>query len=275
MNGRSARQSFLGQESDAIFARSAVAVIGCCGGGSHVAQQLAHIGFRRIRLFDADYVEDPNRNRMVGSQPSDVADGRLKVHVLRDLIMRIAPDAEVEVYPCAWQDRHLYVRDCSIVFGCLDGFGARDELEGYCRRFLLPYIDVGMDVHELLAGKFSISGQIITSLPGGPCMRCMGFITEARIAREAERYGAAGNRPQVIWPNGVLASTAVGIAVQLLTPWHSAEIAPLVEYDGNRHLLRPSAVVAALAGRRCPHYPLDHVGDPFWLSTPAMNDSTG
>jgi hypothetical protein len=37
---------------------------------------------------------------------------------------------------------------------------------------------------------------------------------------EAEKYGAAGSRPQVVWPNGVLASTAVGLAVQLLTPWH-------------------------------------------------------
>ena len=55
--------------------------------------------------------------------------------------------------------------------------------------------------------------------PGGPCLRCCGLITDKRLEQEAERYGAAGERPQVVWPNGVLASTAVGLLAQLLTPW--------------------------------------------------------
>jgi hypothetical protein len=101
-------------------------------------------------------------------------------------------------------------------------------------------------------------------------MRCMGFITEERIAREAERYGAAGNRPQVVWPNGVLASTAVGIAMSLLTPWNRLPPVPFIEYDGNRNELKPSSVLAVVRGRACPHYPPHEVGDPFWL--PAITE---
>jgi hypothetical protein len=265
MNERSKRQSFLGSGSDAIFSNAVVAILGLCGGGSHIAQQLAHVGFRNFRLFDFDHVEELNLNRMIGGRPSDAKDSRLKTDVIRDLILQIQPGAIVEICSGKWQEQHIALRDCTIVFGCLDSFGLRDELEAYCRRFLLPYIDIGMDVSELTEHEFSISGQIITSLPGIPCMRCMGFITEERIAKEAERYGAAGNRPQVIWPNGVLASTAVGIAVSLLTPWRiPQELVPFIEYDGNRHELRPSNALTVVRGRTCPHYGLSEVGDPFW-----------
>jgi hypothetical protein len=36
-----------------------------------------------------------------------------------------------------------------------------------------------------------------------PCLRCCEFITDEQLEREAERYGAAGGDPQVVWPNGV------------------------------------------------------------------------
>ena len=264
MNVRSKRQAFLGDQSEDVHAQSIIGILGLCGGGSHIAQQLAHVGFRRFRLFDPDFVEEPNLNRMVGSRPVDATSKRLKTEVIRDLILQVQPDAEIETFSGNWQDHHLELRECTIVFGCLDSFGLRDELEGYCRRFLLPYVDIGMDVHESSTGGFAISGQIIASLPGWPCMRCMGFITEERITREAERYGAAGNRPQVIWPNGVLASTAVGLGVSLLTPWHKQVLVPFIEYDGNRHELKPSNVLILVRGQVCPHYPAGDVGDPFW-----------
>jgi hypothetical protein len=50
-------------------------------------------------------------------------------------------------------------------------------------------------------------------------MRCMGFLTDAKLAEEAARYWKGGARPQVVWPNGVLASTAIGLAVDIVTGW--------------------------------------------------------
>lgn len=265
MNDRFNRQSFLGAHSDAVFRNATVAIVGLCGGGSHIAPQLAHIGFLKFRLFDHDHVEEPNLNRMLGSSPKDAEDSRLKIDVIRDHILHIQPTAEIEVFPSRWQDHHLGLRGCTAVFGCVDSFSERDQLEAYCRRFLTPYIDIGMDVHEISTGQYSITGQVIASLPGQSCMRCMGFLTDERIAREARRYGDAGDRPQVIWPNGVLASTAVGMCISLLTPWRiPQEIIPFVEYDGNRNEMRPSNCLNVIRGRACHHYPLSAIGDPFW-----------
>ena len=128
---------------------------------------------------------------------------------------------------------------------------------------MIPYIDIGMDVLPIVEHEFLISGQVILSMPGGPCLRCCNFINEESLAREAERYGAAGPQPQVVWPNGVLASTAVGIAIEMLTPWHRERRSFLyLEYDGNRKTLSPSHWIEALQSRCCPHYPDGEVGDP-------------
>jgi hypothetical protein len=81
-----------------------------------------------------------------------------------------------------------------------------------CRRYLMHYIDIGMDVHGEKPPV--IGGQIVLS-PGRLCMRRMGLLTEAKLAEEAARYGKEGSRPQVVWPNGVLASIAVGLGVEL------------------------------------------------------------
>src|SRR5205814_9026266 len=48
-------------------------------------------------------------------------------------------------------------------------------------------------------------------------MKCLGFLTEENLRQEANQYGAAGGRPQVVWANGILASLAVGILVDMAT----------------------------------------------------------
>lgn len=261
---RSKRQSFLGQDSEKILSNATVGIVGLCGGGSPIAQELAHIGVDHFRLFDPENVEEPNLNRMIGATPVDALEERPKVEVIRDLIHAIRPSATVDIYRTKWQESHPALRSCTGVFGCPDNFGCRDELEAYCRRFLIPYFDIGMDVRSFRDSGYLISGQAIASLPGRPCMRCMGFLTEARLAQEAENYGHAGDKPQVIWPNALLASTAVGMFVSLVTPWNKIDLPLFIEYDGNRHHLRPSSVLALLQGE-CKHYPMpDGLGDPMW-----------
>jgi len=272
---RSQRQSFLGADSDYTLSRAVVAIVGLCGGGSHVAPQLAHIGATNFRLFDPDHVDYSNLNRMLGSTPADAAMGRSKTDVIREQILRINPSVTVELFAKKWQEEHTRLRDCTAVFGCVDSFEQRGELEAYCRRFLIPYIDIGMDVEKLSERHYSISGQVILSLPGYPCMWCMGFLNKTRIAQEQERYGDAGDRPQVIWPNGLLASTAVGKFMGLVTPWQKPqELVLFTEYDGNRHLMHPSRTLDHLASTQCRHYPLCDTGDPFFEVREPMTPTT-
>ncbi len=272
MIDRLSRQSFLGNTSGEILAACRVGIIGLGGGGSHIAQQLAHLGVGHFVVCDHDQVEDTNLNRLIGATHRDAEITTRKTTVSRRLIKRINPEAQVLCLPRQWQEEGIAFRNCDVIFGCVDTYSDRDQIERLCRRFLIPYIDIGMDVNKLENG-YVISGQAILSSPGGPCLWCMGFLNESLLSEEAARYGAAGARPQVVWPNGVLASAAVGTFVQLVTFWHSDHKSVVyLEYDGNKQTLLPSNRLEYVTGKRCTHFsgPAD-LGDPFWSSSERLS----
>jgi len=258
---RYSRQSFLGPNAEELLSRCTIGVPGLGGGGSHIVQQLAHIGFQSYVLYDDDVVEESNLNRLIGASPADVLAETPKLHLAKMMIYRLQPEANVRGFACKWQEKPEPLRECQIVLGCVDSYKGREELEIACRRYLMHYIDIGMDVH----GKERpvIGGQIIQSSPGGLCMRCMGFLTDEKLATEGALYGNAGPRPQVIWPNGLLASSAVGLAVDLVTNWtQRRRLHAYLAYDGNDATVKESATLRNLKVTTCPHFPDSDVGDP-------------
>jgi hypothetical protein len=258
------RQSFLGKNSGEYLEEISVCIVGLGGGGSHLAQQLAHLGVGNFVLVDYDQIDDTNLNRLVGATSSDAKNSRYKVEVISKRIRAINPKARAIALKSHWQDAASSLCDCDVIFGCVDSFLARRDLDAAARRYLLPYIDIGMDVHELQDG-FAIGGQVALSMPGSLCLRCMGIVTDGLINREAALYGAAGSRPQVVWTNGVLASTAVGVFVEMLLPWHKDRLdVTYLEYDANLHEVRPSLRIPFLP-QKCVHFDsLNSIGDPFF-----------
>lgn len=261
------RQDFLGEHSEEVFANARVAIVGLGGGGSHIAQQLAHLGVGNFRLIDPQTIEGSNLNRLIGATKSDVDAKTPKVEILRRTILGIRPWANVKDLQRNWQEVDHLIKDAHILFGCVDGYQQRGYLESASRRFGIPYIDVGMDVTEVGDRAYAVAGQMIMTKPGGPCMRCLGFLTEDRLSREENRYGDAGVNPQVVWANGVLASLAVGAFVKLVTPWISiGEPFTWLEFDGNAQTVTPSRQPEfAHVPRVCPHHGgADGLGDPFF-----------
>lgn len=255
------RQSFLGSRFDEARKAAVIAILGVGGGGSHVGQQLAHLGFENFELIDPQTIEDSNLNRLVGGTQLDVDMETPKALIAERLIRSIRPGANVHRHEANWHQSLEVLKGCDIVFGCLDSFVQRDLLESFCRRYRILLIDMGMTVREI-EGDFRISGQVIASIPGRPCMRCMGFINDDVLKREAEDYGAGGPAAQVVWANGTLASAAVGFLLAALADWNKGGLEPMyLEYDGNSHTLGPSNLAKALARHRCIHYPEDQVGD--------------
>jgi hypothetical protein len=263
---RHERQSFLGKDIESILERARPGIVGLGGGGSHIAQQLAHIGVGRFVLSDLDHYEEKNHNRTVGGLASDIDNRTPKVRIAERTILAINPQADVFAVQGRWQTALSRLRECDVIFGCVDSYTERDQLENFCRRYLIPYIDIGMDVHRADSG-YAVHGQVILSMPGDLCLRCFNFLRQGLLDREAQEYGRAGGHPQVIWPNGVLASTAVGLFTELISPWHSGSHgrSSMYDYDGNRHTITVSSRVAALEHVVCQHFGDVHdIGDPFW-----------
>lgn len=258
------RQSFLGPNSQRSIEQCRIGIVGLGGGGSHISQQMAYLGSSDFALFDKDHVEEHNLNRLIGGTAADVAGkGTAKVKIAARLINRLNPLAKVEAIESRWQDVADRLRNCDVVFGCVDSFAERRDLEVCTRRFLIPYIDIGLDVHQAGNEPNRMAGQVILSMPGDLCMWCMGFLTEPKIAHEAEAYGKAGGRPQVVWANGVLASTAVGVAVDLITDWTKSLRSPrYLCYDANTGSVFPHPRMEYLKKEKCQHFPIEELGVP-------------
>jgi len=263
---RFSRQSFLGATAERAIEQATVGIVGLGGGGSHIVQQLAHIGFTNFVIYDPDRVEESNLNRLIGATREDAQKQRPKVFVAARTIHGLIASPNVTTVAARWQEDVGALRQCDLVFGCLDRLQDRSELEVCARRFVMPYIDIGLGVRIVGDEPPRMAGQVVLSVPGAPCFRCLGFLNERDLAEEAAQYGDAGPRPQVVWANGVLASTAVGIAVDLLTDWTAALRSPAyLSYDGNSGTLTPHPRLRYLRTTSCEHFPADEVGVPDFL----------
>ena len=287
------RQSFLGPDSDAVLEVATIGIVGLGGGGSHVVQQAAHMGIGGYVNVDPQTIDETNTNRLIGGTLADVCCKPIKTGIIKRLVRGLnriiggtldyidceptktglaerlvrglQPHARIISVRDSWHAGTEQLKTADVIIGALDSFKERDELERFARRYLIPYIDIGMDVHDLGENGFLVSGQVILSTPGAPCLRCCGFITDGRLKEEAHRYGVAGGRPQVVWSNGVLASTAIGLLAQILTPWYrNPSSFVCLEYDGNKGTVSRSAHMDTLEGRACPHHPPDETGDPMF-----------
>ena len=262
---RLVRQSFLGVNSEAILNATTVGIVGLGGGGSHIIQQFAHIGIGGFVLADLDRIDLTNTTRLVGGTLRDVENNEWKTEIGERLISSLHPHAGIIQIRDRWQTATDQLKGCDLIVGAVDSFVEREQLERFARRHLIPYIDIGMDVHDIKENGFLISGQVILSTPGNPCLRCCGLITDERLKLEADKYGSAGGQAQVIWPNGVLASTAVGLAIQVVTPWFkNPPEFTYFQYDGNKGTVSISPQVEMLKDRLCKHHPAEETGDPFF-----------
>ena len=138
MSERFARQPFLGEHAESILEAATIAIVGLGGGGSHIAQQLAHVGIGNFVLFDPDRVEMSNLNRLVGSTSADAEARALKVDVARRLILGVNPASHVSAHPVQWQLAPESLHEADVVVSCMDSYAARQDIEVSARRYLMP-----------------------------------------------------------------------------------------------------------------------------------------
>jgi molybdopterin/thiamine biosynthesis adenylyltransferase len=119
---RYVRQSFLGSEAQERIAQCTVGFVGLGGGGSHIVQQMAHIGFQNYIIYDDDKVEESNLNRLVGATYVDALAETPKLHRTKAMIFGLQPSADIRGFACRWQENPEPLRECQIVFGCVDSY---------------------------------------------------------------------------------------------------------------------------------------------------------
>jgi molybdopterin/thiamine biosynthesis adenylyltransferase len=162
-----------------------VGVVGCGGTGSAVAEQLARLGVRYFRLFDADTLSLSNTTRLYGSSPSLV--GALKVDVVASNIQRISPGAECFKVAARITSPEAIaaLSDSDVVFGCTDDNAGRLVLSRFSSYLMCPLIDCGVLISSTADGTLiGIDGRITVQTPGSACLLCRSRIDVARAGAE-------------------------------------------------------------------------------------------
>ena len=91
---KSRTQALIGKNNVEKIAFKRVTIVGVGGVGGYVATLLARAGVEKMRIIDFDIVSPSNFNRQVVAVKGN--EGRLKVEALKDIILSINEDIEVE-----------------------------------------------------------------------------------------------------------------------------------------------------------------------------------
>jgi len=161
---------------------------------------------------------------------SNCGGGFLTAQLVRSVSEAACVTVLAENFPSREALRAL--RECDVIVACLDRFQARDDLNRFCKRYLIPLIDLGIEValsQDSVPMTASIPGRISKVQPDGPCLRCQGVVDDARL--EYERGGRARDQlenprlpdPAIITLNGVVVSIATTEVLQVLTGFAGGE----------------------------------------------------
>lgn len=239
--------SFFGENGQEKLAGVRVAVIGIGGLGTHVIQQLAHLGIGSFTLIDDEELDESNKNRYVGSRCNDPTPGLPKVVLGERIIKEICPSSTVEkIYgPLISRESFEAIIRCDYVFGCLDNEGSRLILNEICSAYEKPYIDLASEIFPEVPPQFG--GRVFISWNGEGCIYCCDIIDIEEATRDLaspsaradmtnlygldqDSLGTSG--PAVVSINGVVASLAVTEFIVMVTGIRSPK--RHIEYRGMR-----------------------------------------
>jgi hypothetical protein len=235
-----------GKGTIAMLSELSVAVVGCSGTGSIVAEQLARLGVGKLVLIDPDTVEERNLNRILNSGKEDAFLNRLKVHVAAKAIARMGLGQQVVPLGINLMTREAVaaVAECDVAFGCMDGAEGRHLLNRIATFYNLPYFDVGIRLDaDGIGGIERIAGSIHYLQPGMSSLLSRGVYSMERVDAEALRRtnpamyrqrvdegylrGVEEDRPAVISVNMHMASLMVS---EFLARLHPHRNLPNAEY---------------------------------------------
>lgn len=232
-NERYARQILaFGEIGQQRIEATTVGVGGLGGIGMQVTQSLAYLGVRRWHLVDDDKAEITNLNRLVTATDCDVHDCRPKTEIAARLIEAANPSSCIDIVTKNLRSRRALeaLKKCDVIFGCVDGDGARLVLTEFAAAYGIVLIDSASDIIVENDTVREFGGRVVVARPGDFCLFCADQIDRAvakeeletpeeRRVRRQHGYGLGADTPApaVVSLNGIIANMAVTEFLMLRT----------------------------------------------------------
>jgi len=168
----SRQRNFISTENQMLLGEMTIALVGCGGLGSILAESLARSGIGGLTLIDDDELSESNLNRWQGGQPDKI--GELKAKLLAANLRRMFPDLRLVVL-----NKQLYeaaiepaLASADLIVAGLDNDEGRYFLNRVSLQYSIPYFDAG----TLITGKedsLDFKSRYFAVIPGETaCLEC-------------------------------------------------------------------------------------------------------
>jgi molybdopterin/thiamine biosynthesis adenylyltransferase len=142
----SRHRDFIPADRQDLLSSLSIALVGCGGLGSILAESLGRIGVGGLTLIDDDTLEVTNLNRWQGGTPQAV--GKPKAALLSSRLRRMFPHMRIKAIRKSVFDTHAEqaLATSDLIVAGLDNDEARYYLNRVSLQYKLPYFDSGVAV---------------------------------------------------------------------------------------------------------------------------------
>jgi molybdopterin-synthase adenylyltransferase len=220
---RFARQQVFGSGCQQQLAQLQVALIGCGGIGSILAETLGRLGVKNWILVDPDRIEAVNLNRMPAATIEMVEQRWPKVDYVKHLIKRIYPSGSTVKTICAPLHPDLPdIATADLIIVATDNHASRQMAQEIALKTMRPLVSVGTHIEITPDRQPRLYARVtIPPLGGHWCLMCGNIINLHQAALENapmsisqmaanQGYLADVPAPSVFWLNELSASMAAG-----------------------------------------------------------------
>ena len=165
LNQFSRTELLLGKEAMEKLSKSRVAIFGIGGVGGYVCEALVRSGVEAFDLIDDDKVCLTNLNRQIIATRKTV--GKYKADVMKERILEINPDCQVEVHKCFFLPENadeFHFEDYDYVVDAVDTVTAKIEIIMKAQEKGVPVISCMGAGNKLDGSQFKVSDIYKTSM---------------------------------------------------------------------------------------------------------------
>ncbi len=183
----------LGPQTPQKLRNAAVGVVGASGTGSPALNVLARSRIGKIVVVDPGQAKDSNHQRNLAMRFSDLNAGPkpYKVALARRMIEEINPEVGVRSFVGDVLDDMVLdeLLRCDVVLGCSDSNYARAALGDIAAQYLVPVIDLAVQMRAEEGVLREQLSEIAYYAPGSPCPWCCNRVTAGAIRYETSTEG--------------------------------------------------------------------------------------
>jgi hypothetical protein len=173
-----------GERGQARLSGIRVAVVGCGGVGSLLAEQVGRLGVGEAVFVDFDHLKEANLNRAYGATPEDARQNQPKAEVARRIAENAAtaPGFQARAVQGSIVESEARdfaalgaVLDCDVILNAADPHWVRQVVDRVAYAHLIPVVsggtllEVASDTDEITS---SARSAVATAGPGLPCLHC-------------------------------------------------------------------------------------------------------